>query len=135
MKLLLLIRFNQTQWTNKILKWTRRWAVKGNIISTYEGLVKDLSEAIEKVDEVIVYEDCTMVDIAEQYIDEHCDLNGLSSLIVNNIDYQGIAREFVNRIQNLRKDDGLEVTDRIILRILQHDSINNSIIHIKYRWF
>ena len=35
-----------------------------------------------------------MVDIAEQYIDEHCDLNGLSPLIVNNIDYQGIAREF-----------------------------------------
>ncbi len=59
-----------------------------------EGLVKDLNEAIEKVDEVIVYEDCTMLDIAEQYIDEHCDLNGLSSLIVNNIDYQGIAREF-----------------------------------------
>ncbi len=59
-----------------------------------EGLAKDLNEAIEKVDEVIVYEDCTMVDIAEQYIDEHCDLNGLSSLIVNNIDYEGIAKEF-----------------------------------------
>lgn len=59
-----------------------------------EGLVKDLNEAIEKIDEVIVYEDCTMVDIAEQYIDEHCDLNGLSPLIINNIDYHGIAREF-----------------------------------------
>jgi antirestriction protein len=59
-----------------------------------ESLVKDLNEAIEKVDEVIIYENCTMVDIAEQYINEHCDLNGLSTLIVNNIDYQGIAKEF-----------------------------------------
>jgi len=40
---------------------------------------------------------------------------------------EGIAREFVNRIQNLRKDKGLEVTDRIYLRILQHDGINNAI--------
>ncbi len=28
---------------------------------------------------------------------------------------EGLAREFVNRIQNLRKDSGLEVTDRILL--------------------
>jgi isoleucyl-tRNA synthetase len=34
---------------------------------------------------------------------------------------EGYAREFVNRIQNLRKDSGLEVTDRINLLI-----INNS---------
>jgi isoleucyl-tRNA synthetase len=42
---------------------------------------------------------------------------------------EGIAREFVNRIQNLRKDEGLEVTDRIKLRILQHSSINDAIKH------
>lgn len=30
---------------------------------------------------------------------------------------EGIARELVNRIQNLRKDNGLEVTDRITLEI------------------
>ena len=40
---------------------------------------------------------------------------------------EGIAREFVNRIQNLRKDEGLEVTDRINLKILQHDEINDAI--------
>ncbi len=28
---------------------------------------------------------------------------------------EGFAREFVNRIQNLRKDNGLEVTDRIVI--------------------
>ena len=40
---------------------------------------------------------------------------------------EGIAREFVNRIQNLRKDEGLEVTDRIQLKILRHEEINDAI--------
>jgi isoleucyl-tRNA synthetase len=31
--------------------------------------------------------------------------------------HEGIAREFVNRIQNFRKDSGLDVTDKIELRI------------------
>ena len=30
---------------------------------------------------------------------------------------EGLARELINRIQNLRKDKGLEVTDRIILNV------------------
>jgi len=40
---------------------------------------------------------------------------------------EGIAREFVNRIQNLRKDSGFEVTDKIALKILQHNEINEAI--------
>ncbi|TAJ11249.1 isoleucine--tRNA ligase [Marinilabiliaceae bacterium JC017] len=37
---------------------------------------------------------------------------------------EGIAREFINRIQNLRKESGLEVTDKIKLEIQRHDAIN-----------
>ena len=40
---------------------------------------------------------------------------------------EGMAREFVNRIQNLRKDSGLEVTDRISINILKHNEINQAI--------
>ena len=40
---------------------------------------------------------------------------------------EGIAREFVNRIQNLRKESGLEVTDRIELQIKSDDKINLAI--------
>ncbi len=40
---------------------------------------------------------------------------------------EGIAREFVNRIQNLRKDSGLEVTDRILLTIKSDEKINEAI--------
>lgn len=32
---------------------------------------------------------------------------------------EGIAREFVNRIQNLRKDSGFDVTDRILIELRQ----------------
>lgn len=37
--------------------------------------------------------------------------------------FEGIARELVNRIQNLRKDSGFEVTDRIEVTIQKHDEI------------
>lgn len=40
---------------------------------------------------------------------------------------EGIAREFVNRIQNLRKDSGLEVTDKINLSITSHEKIDRAI--------
>jgi len=36
---------------------------------------------------------------------------------------EGIAREFVNRIQNLRKESDFEVTDKIILRIVNHPEL------------
>ena len=47
--------------------------------------------------------------------------------------FEGIAREFVNRIQNLRKDSGLEVTDKINLKIQRDDRINQAVeSNIKY---
>jgi len=44
---------------------------------------------------------------------------------------EGIAREFVNRIQNLRKDSGFDVTDKITVEIQKHDSINEAIANFK----
>ncbi len=40
---------------------------------------------------------------------------------------EGIAREVVNRIQNIRKDKNLEVTDRINVRIKENKAINSAI--------
>ena len=40
---------------------------------------------------------------------------------------EGIAREIVNRIQNLRKDKGFEVTDKISVRIQQNNGLNTAI--------
>jgi len=36
---------------------------------------------------------------------------------------EGLARELVNRIQNLRKDSGFEVTDRIIIKLEENEQI------------
>jgi isoleucyl-tRNA synthetase len=44
---------------------------------------------------------------------------------------EGLAREFVNRIQNLRKDKGFEVTDKISLQVLDQGQIKNSLLSNK----
>ncbi len=40
---------------------------------------------------------------------------------------EGIARELVNRVQNLRKDSGLEITDRILLKVDTNALIQSAI--------
>ena len=40
---------------------------------------------------------------------------------------EGIARELVNRVQNLRKDSGLDVTDRILLKVDTNELIQQAI--------
>ena len=40
---------------------------------------------------------------------------------------EGIARELVNRIQNLRKDSGFEVTDKIDIRILKDGLVEKAV--------
>ena len=41
---------------------------------------------------------------------------------------EGIARELVNRIQNLRKESGFEVTDKIDIKILKDGFVENAIV-------
>ncbi len=40
---------------------------------------------------------------------------------------EGISRELVNRIQNIRKDSGFEVTDRIEIALLSQNEINEAV--------
>jgi isoleucyl-tRNA synthetase len=47
----------------------------------------------------------------------------LDITISENLKSEGIAREIVNRVQNLRKDRGLDVTDRIVLSIETSDFV------------
>ena len=59
----------------------------------------------------------------------------LDVTITEELKKEGIARELVNRIQNLRKDSGFEVTDRIDV-MLQKDenivhAINTNLLYIK----
>lgn len=40
---------------------------------------------------------------------------------------EGNARELVNRIQKIRKDNGFELTDRILVQVTENDELKNSI--------
>ena len=42
---------------------------------------------------------------------------------------EGIARELINRIQNLRKSTGLEITDRIEIKLEDRPEIHNAVLH------
>ena len=51
----------------------------------------------------------------------------LDVTITEELHKEGVARELVNRIQNARKDTGLEVTDKIKLTVLNFENLQNSI--------
>jgi len=42
---------------------------------------------------------------------------------------EGIARELINRIQNIRKSSGLEITDRIIVTLQRREEIADAVAH------
>ncbi|MCD2257982.1 isoleucine--tRNA ligase [Psychroserpens luteolus] len=51
----------------------------------------------------------------------------LDVTLTEDLKKEGIARELVNRIQNLRKDSGFELTDRIAVQFKKDDQIINAI--------
>jgi len=53
----------------------------------------------------------------------------LDVTITDELRKEGIARELVNRIQNLRKDSGFEVTDRIDVKLQKNEEMVNAINH------
>jgi isoleucyl-tRNA synthetase len=57
----------------------------------------------------------------------------LDITVTEELKNEGIAREFINRIQNIRKDSGFEVTDKIRIQILNNEAITNAInTHSEY---
>ncbi len=51
----------------------------------------------------------------------------LDVTLTDSLKQEGIARELVNRIQNIRKDKGFEVTDRINIKIQRNNLIDSAI--------
>lgn len=51
----------------------------------------------------------------------------LDVTLTDDLRREGIARELVNRIQNLRKDSGFELTDRIVVQFQKDEQIINAI--------
>jgi isoleucyl-tRNA synthetase len=51
----------------------------------------------------------------------------LDITVTDELRYEGIAREFVNRIQNIRKESGFDVTDKITVLIEDNDLIREAV--------
>jgi isoleucyl-tRNA synthetase len=51
----------------------------------------------------------------------------LDVTLTEELKQEGLAREFINRIQNLRKDSGFEVTDKINIEIVKLSEIEGAI--------
>ena len=51
----------------------------------------------------------------------------LDIMVSDELRREGLARELVNRIQNIRKDSGFEVTDRIRIEIERNDEIAGAV--------
>jgi len=51
----------------------------------------------------------------------------LDVTITPELESEGNARELVNRIQKIRKDNGYELTDRILVKVMEQEVLNTSI--------
>jgi isoleucyl-tRNA synthetase len=68
-------------------------------------------------------------DIPGWLVANHDNISvALDVTITEELQKEGIARELVNRIQNLRKESGFEVTDKIYIYIESNKEINSAVI-------
>ena len=82
----------------------------------------DGQEIILTMDDV----DISTEDIPGWLVMTEGDLTvALDVTISEDLRYEGIARELINRIQNLRKDSGLEVTDKILLKVQKTEEVEH----------
>ena len=51
----------------------------------------------------------------------------LDITVTDDLRKEGLAREFVNRVQNLRKSSGYDITDKIRIEVLSTDVMNDVI--------
>jgi isoleucyl-tRNA synthetase len=55
----------------------------------------------------------------------------LDITITDDLKKEGDAREFVNRIQNIRKDSGFNLTDRVVVIVSENGELQPSLIQYK----
>ena len=85
---------------------------------------------VDGVDVELTLEDALIAtqDIPGWAVTSQDDLTvALDMTITDELMQEGLAREIVNRVQNLRKTGGFEVTDRIELLIEKNNKINDAV--------
>ncbi len=102
--------------------------LKGGFLLKHDNLAKDgevISINAEDID--IITDEIPGYEIAT---------NGpitvaLDVTITEDLQNEGNAREFVNRVQNMRKDSGLDLTDRITVTVSKNPAMEPSLIEFK----
>jgi isoleucyl-tRNA synthetase len=99
------------------------------VANAIRALSGELIEVLEKGSSITVQVDGVDVEIAKEDVEIiRSEIQGwivqneegitvaLDTELTPDLVAEGIAREFVNRVQNLRKDSGFDVTDRIEIK-------------------
>ena len=89
------------------------------------GIIAEQEVILEKEDVEIINEDIPGCLVAN----EGNVTVALEVELTEELLQEGLARELINRIQNMRKDNGLEITDRIDIVIAEHDKMHAAIDH------
>ena len=88
-------------------------------------MVEGQSVTIESADVEII-----SVDIPGWLVSNEGNLTvALEVELTEELRNEGMARELINRIQNMRKDNGYEITDRISIVISNADAVEKAVEH------
>ena len=117
----------------------------GKMMKRVADIIENLSaksiERLEAQGEITLDVEGTQIHVTKddvEFFEEKKDVNfelerdsnilvALDTRVSEELEMEGIAREFINRIQNLRKEAGFEVTDRIVINHQAPEKINNAI--------
>ena len=105
-----------------ILEIERSLKEKANYVL---GVIAEQEVILEKEDVEIINEDIPGWLVAN----EGNVTVALEVELTEELLQEGLARELINRIQNMRKDNGLEITDRIDILVAEHEKMNAAIEH------
>ncbi|MGE0090258.1 MAG: isoleucine--tRNA ligase [Bacteroidales bacterium] len=99
-----------------------------NIVSLERNGTFDVQVGQEKINLSIEDVEITSEDIPGWLVANDGKLTvALDINLTEELKLEGIAREFINRIQNIRKDSNFDVTDKIEIEIQRHGLINLAI--------
>jgi isoleucyl-tRNA synthetase len=101
---------------------------EGNYLLEDESVAKDDEQIILNLEDIEVITD----EIPGYEIAIKGPLTvALDITITEALQKEGNAREFVNKVQTIRKDSGFELTDRISVQIVENEALQASIMEYK----
>ena len=94
---------------------------------SYTAIVGDTQAVVDIADVEVISEDIPGWLVAN----EGNITVALDITITEQLKREGIARELVNRIQNIRKNNNFDITDKINVIIEDNDNVNNAVADFK----